>query len=109
MRRLADPEQLCISTSRTCFCVQTRTPTAVAATAASSCCAAARVWLESSLLARSPGSVAGGLLLGNFSDAILVPVLAGLLVLSSIKVWRQAGSHWPRCFRGQRRRLTSAA
>jgi uncharacterized protein len=37
-------------------------------------------------------TVAGGLFLGIVPDAILVPVLAGLSVLSSIKVWHRAVS-----------------
>ncbi|MEN3614863.1 sulfite exporter TauE/SafE family protein [Plantactinospora sp. ZYX-F-223] len=36
------------------------------------------------------GTIVGGLLLGVVPDAILVPGLAALLVLSSIKVWRHA-------------------
>jgi uncharacterized membrane protein YfcA len=36
------------------------------------------------------GTVLGGLLLGVIPDAVLVPFLAGLLLLSSIKVWRHS-------------------
>ncbi|MFI2577428.1 sulfite exporter TauE/SafE family protein [Streptomyces rochei] len=36
------------------------------------------------------GTVLGGLLLGVVPDAVLVPFLAGLLLLSSIKVWRHS-------------------
>jgi uncharacterized protein len=36
------------------------------------------------------GTVVGGLLLGVVPDAVLVPALAVLLVLSSVKVWRHA-------------------
>ncbi len=36
------------------------------------------------------GAVAGGLLLGVVPDVVLVPLLAVLLVLSSVKVWRHA-------------------
>ncbi|MCG5437498.1 sulfite exporter TauE/SafE family protein [Micromonospora foliorum] len=36
------------------------------------------------------GAILGGLLLGVVPDAILIPGLAALLVLSSIKVWRHA-------------------
>ena len=36
------------------------------------------------------GTIAGGLLLGVIPEAILVPTLAVLLVLSSVKVWRHA-------------------
>jgi uncharacterized membrane protein YfcA len=36
------------------------------------------------------GTIAGGLLLGAVADTVLVPGLAALLVLSSIKVWRHA-------------------
>ncbi|MGA4686466.1 TSUP family transporter [Micromonospora sp. AB353] len=38
------------------------------------------------------GTVLGGLLLGVVPDAILVPGLAALLALSSIKVWRHANA-----------------
>lgn len=34
------------------------------------------------------GTVIGGLLLGVVPDVVLIPVLAGLLVLSAVKVWR---------------------
>ena len=36
------------------------------------------------------GTVLGGLLLGVIPDAVLVPFLAGLLLLSSVKVWRHS-------------------
>jgi len=36
------------------------------------------------------GTIVGGLLLGVVPDAVLVPALTLLLVLSSIKVWRHA-------------------
>ncbi|GIJ52393.1 UPF0721 transmembrane protein [Virgisporangium aliadipatigenens] len=36
------------------------------------------------------GTIAGGLLLGAIPDTVLLPLLAGLLLLSSIKVWRHA-------------------
>jgi len=36
------------------------------------------------------GTVIGGLLLGIVSDAVLVPCLALLLILSSIKVWQHS-------------------
>jgi uncharacterized membrane protein YfcA len=38
------------------------------------------------------GTIAGGLLLGAVPDAVLVPGLAVLLHLSSIKVWRHAAA-----------------
>jgi hypothetical protein len=36
------------------------------------------------------GTVVGGLLLGMVAEAVLVPGLAVLLLLSSVKVWRHA-------------------
>jgi uncharacterized membrane protein YfcA len=36
------------------------------------------------------GTIAGGFLLGVVPEAVLVPGLAVLLILSSIKVWRHA-------------------
>jgi len=36
------------------------------------------------------GTVIGGLLLGVISETILVPALAALLLLSSVKVWQHA-------------------
>lgn len=36
------------------------------------------------------GTLVGGLLLGVVSDAVLIPSLVALLVVSSIKVWRHA-------------------
>jgi len=37
------------------------------------------------------GTVVGGLLVGTIPDAVLIPALAGLLVLSAVKVWRHDG------------------
>jgi uncharacterized membrane protein YfcA len=34
------------------------------------------------------GTVFGGLLLGVISSTVLIPILAALLVLSAVKVWR---------------------
>jgi uncharacterized protein len=36
------------------------------------------------------GSVAGGLLVGAVPEAVLVPLLAGILLLSAVQVWRHA-------------------
>ncbi len=36
------------------------------------------------------GSVTGGLLLGSVPEAVLVPLVIGLLIASSVKVWRHA-------------------
>lgn len=36
------------------------------------------------------GSVIGGLLLGSVPEAVLVPLVVGLLIASSVKVWRHA-------------------
>jgi uncharacterized membrane protein YfcA len=41
------------------------------------------------------GTALGGLLLGVVPEAALVPALAGLLVLSSVKVWRHATTPAP--------------
>lgn len=38
------------------------------------------------------GTIVGGLLLGVVSDAVLVPFLAVLLLLSSVKVWRHSAA-----------------
>ena len=38
------------------------------------------------------GTFIGGRLLGLVPNYILLPVLAGLLVLSAVKVWRHIGS-----------------
>ncbi|MFF0721845.1 hypothetical protein [Micromonospora sp. NPDC003816] len=38
------------------------------------------------------GTIVGGLLLGVLPDAVLVPFLAGLLLLSSFMVWRHSAA-----------------
>jgi uncharacterized membrane protein YfcA len=38
------------------------------------------------------GAILGGLLLDVVPDTVLVPILALLLILSSVKVWRHATS-----------------
>lgn len=50
--------------------------------------AANRSFLVAMAAGSVAGTVAGGLLLNVVSDAVLVPLLAALLVLSSVKVWR---------------------